>query len=306
MTQKLIYGAMHLGGTWDQEPIEEKYVTRAHAIIEKCMSLGIDTFDHADIYTFGKSEAVFGQAFKNTTYKRQEIVLQTKASIELNKDVTTYNMTGDYIKSSLEASLKRLQTDYVDVFLLHRPDPLMDVVSLRMALQEMKHEGQFKALGVSNMNHHQIDYLQNVLEMPITMNQLQMSLKHHGFVDKSILVNHPGYRDTDFPEGTLEYCMKHDIELQAWGASDQGFFNKDNSEGYDQAKAYLKALSKKIDTTVDILVLKWLMRHPASIAPLVGTTNVDRLENLRGYEGVNFDRQEWYDLLYYLRTQQIP
>lgn len=308
MKNKLIYGFMGHGGGWDQEEVTEKAVVETQKMIRKCMEMGINYFDHADIYQLSKSETCFGEAIKRMKLPRDQYILQTKSGINLTKEITSYNNTGDYIRKSLEASLKRLKTDYVDYFLIHRPDPLMDIASLKSSLHDMKSKGLFKHLGVSNMNHHQIDYLSHALDMPIVVNQLEMSLLKHGFVERTILVNHLGYHDVDFPEGTLEYCMKHHIDLQAWGSSAQGIFSRDNeaNENIKNTREYLKELGVEKSTNVDTLVLKWLMTHPAGISPIIGTSNENRLDLLKDIHEIELDRSQWYTILHHIRGLQIP
>lgn len=308
MNNKLIYGFMGLGGGWDQNEITEEAIIETQVMIKQCLDMGINHFDHADIYQKSKSETCFGEAVKRMDLKRESYILQTKAGIDLTNNVTNYNNTGSYIRKSLEESLKRLGTTYVDYFLIHRPDPLMDVESLKKTLHEMKSEGKFLQLGVSNMNHHQIDYLVHALDMPIVINQLEMSLLKHGFVDRTILVNYPGYNKIDFPEGTLEYCMKHNIDLQAWGSSSQGVFSRTNeaADNIINTRLYLNKLAKEKSTNIDSLVIKWLMKHPASISPIIGTSNKNRLGLLNDIEKLELKRQEWYTILNHVRGIQIP
>lgn len=307
MKQQLIYGNMGIGGGWNQEPLTESAIKQAEDVIKACLDIGIKTFDHADIYQFGKAESAFGQAALNLDLKRSDYVLQTKAAIDLTQDITTYNMTGEYITKALTDSLERLQTYYVDYFILHRPDPLCDIKSLKQSLHHLKGEGKFLHLGVSNMNHHQIEYLQNALDMQIDINQLEMSLLKHGFVEQTILVNHPGYHQVDFPGGTLEYCMTHGVALQAWGASGQGIFSKEEEASPEvaAARAYLNILAKEKKTSIDSLVLQWLMQHPAAISPVVGTTKAERIRFLSDLP-VKLSRREWFTLLKHVRGNQLP
>ncbi|MCH4888028.1 aldo/keto reductase [Acidaminobacter sp. JC074] len=305
---KLIYGTMGLGGGWDKNPIQEKDIQQAKEMIQTCLDTGIKHFDHADIYQFGKAETCFGKAVEELNIDRQSLIYQTKASIDLKKSVTEYNQSGNYIKTHLDDSLKRLSTTYVDYFLLHRPDPLTQLDSLKRSLHKLKDQGKFLNLGVSNMNHQQIEMLSNKLDMPIVVNQLEMSLLKHGFVERTILVNHENNHKVDFPEGTIEYCVRHDIDLQAWGSSSQGIFSKTTpaSIEIENTRKYLRDLAELKNTTIDSLVIKWLMKHFASISPVIGTTNKNRLMKLADMHAYNLSREEWYNILFQIRGKQIP
>ena len=175
---RLIYGCMGLGGGWDETPYTGADVEKAAAVIEAARGAGITLFDHADIYTRGKAEAVFGEVLADTPGLRGQILLQTKCGIRHggNGLPGRYDLSGENILERVNESLQRLKTDYVDILLLHRPDPLMDVREVAAAVGRLMAEGKVRALGVSNTSASQTAFLQDNLETRTVANQLEMSL----------------------------------------------------------------------------------------------------------------------------------
>ena len=199
---------MGLGGSWSDDPYGPDQVDEAAAAIDAALDAGITLFDHADIYRSGKSEAVFGEVLAATPGLRERIRLQTKCGIRLNERglETHYDLSRDAILERVNGSLERLQTDYVDVLLLHRPDPLVDPAEVAAAVGQLMAEGKVRQLGVSNMSGAQIEALQDRLETPVVANQLEMSLLARAWLESTVLVNHAEGLDYSFPHGTLEYC----------------------------------------------------------------------------------------------------
>jgi predicted oxidoreductase len=237
--QELIYGCMGLGGGWSDEPHDVHHVEEAAAAIDAAMDAGITLFDHADIYRRGKSEAVFGEVLASTPGLRERIRLQTKCGIRLNERglETHYDLSGDSIIERVNGSLERLRTDYVDVLLLHRPDPLMDPAEVAAAVGKLMAEGKVRALGVSNMSGEQIAYLQDSLETPVVANQLEMSLLKRAWLESQVLVNHAEHLDYSFPHGTLEYCVRNSITLQAYGSLARGLYTGAEPDSQTSAEA---------------------------------------------------------------------
>ncbi|MDI2034622.1 aldo/keto reductase [Paenarthrobacter nitroguajacolicus] len=311
---RLIYGCMGLGGPWDGTSYDAAEIEQAAAVIEAAQGIGIELFDHADIYRSGKSEAVFGEVLARSQGLREKITLQTKCGIRLGERglQTHYDLSREAILERVNESLKRLQTDYVDVLLLHRPDPLMDAREVGDAVGQLIAEGKVRQLGVSNMSGAQIAYLQDVLEMPIVANQLEMSLLRSDWLESTVLVNNPGDRAYSFPHGTLEHCMAHGIELQAYGSLAQGRYTGAKPEELSAAESatavMLKQLAAEHGTTPESVLLAWLMKHPARISPVVGTTSPARIEACSDAAVVAKDmtRAQWYGLWTTARGSNLP
>jgi len=311
---RLLYGCMGLGGDWSPEPHEVTDVENAAAAVEAALDIGVTLFDHADIYRHGKAEAVFGEVLAGTSGLRERIQLQTKCGIRLNERglETHYDLSADAIIERVNGSLERLRTDYVDILLLHRPDPLMDPAEVAAAVGKLMAEGKVRALGVSNMSAAQIEFLQDSLETPVVANQLELSLLKRDWLESTVLVNHPGAADYSFPHGTLEYCARHGITLQAYGALARGHYTGNPPERPTLAESataqLLSDMARERDTTREAVLLGWLMKHPAGIAPVIGTANPDRIRACAGASRVaqTMTREEWYRLWTTARGSNIP
>jgi predicted oxidoreductase len=305
---------MGLGGSWSEDPHDITDVETAAAAVEAAMDIGVTLFDHADIYRNGKSEAVFGEVLAATPGLRDRIQLQTKCGIRLNERglETYYDLSSDAIIERVNGSLERLRTDYVDILLLHRPDPLMDPAEVAAAVGKLMAEGKVRALGVSNMSAAHIAFLQDSLETPVVANQLELSLLKRDWLESTVLVNHPGAADYNFPHGTLEYCARQGITLQAYGALARGHYTGNPPERPTLAESataqLLSDMARDRDTTREAVLLGWLMKHPAGIAPVIGTANPDRIRACAGASRVaqTMTREEWYRLWVTARGSDIP
>lgn len=309
---RLIYGCMGLGGPWDGTSYGSADIDQAAAAIDAAQDIGIELFDHADIYRSGKSEAVFGEVLARSQGLRDDIQLQTKCGIRLGERglETHYDLSKAAILERVNQSLARLRTDYVDVLLLHRPDPLMDPREVAAAVGQLMAEGKVRQLGVSNMSGAQIAYLQDELETPIVANQLEMSLLRRDWLESTVLVNNAEGLDHSFPHGTLEHCMGRGIELQAYGSLAQGrYTGADTQDPADEAAAEMLAgLAAEKNTTPEAVLLGWLMNHPARISPVVGTTNPARIRACADAATVaeGMTRAEWYGLWTAARGHNLP
>jgi predicted oxidoreductase len=311
---RLLYGCMGLGGDWSTDPHEITDVEAAAEAIDAALDIGVTLFDHADIYRHGKAEAVFGEVLAGTSGLRERIQLQTKCGIRLNERglETHYDLSADAIMERVNGSLERLRTDYVDILLLHRPDPLMDPAEVAAAVGKLMAEGKVRALGVSNMSAAQIEFLQDSLETPVVANQLELSLLKRDWLESTVLVNHPDARSYSFPHGTLEYCARQGITLQAYGALARGHYTGNPPERPTPAEsataALLAEMAREKDTTVEAVLLGWLMKHPAGIAPVIGSANPDRIRACAGAARAaeTMTRAEWYRLWVTARGSNIP
>ena len=306
----LIYGCMGLGGSWDDAPITREDKMHAQRAVEAALDAGITVFDHADIYTLGKAESVFGQLLSEQPHLREKMILQSKCAIRFadSRGPKRYDFSSDWVTQSVEGSLRRLNTEQLDVLLLHRPDPLIELDEIARTLATLITTGKIKHIGVSNMNRYQMAYLQSALNTPIVANQLELSLSARDFVEDAISVNTPDHAHSGFSAGTMEYCMTNNVQLQAWGALAQGRFSGGKTQGEtDESTAKLvRELAEKYSVSPEAIVLGWLTRHPARIQPVIGTTNPERIRACAQTTALSLSRKDWYLLFETARGQDIP
>jgi len=264
---------------------------------------GYNFYDHADIYGGGKSEEEFAAALARSAIRREDILLQSKCGIRKG----LFDFSKDYILSSVDGILGRLRTDYLDVLMLHRPDTLMEPEEVAAAFAELHAGGKVRHFAVSNMNPGQIELLRRSVEQPLIANQLQLSLGHTAIIDAGLNVNM-----TDDPAivrdgGVLEYCRLHDITIQAWSPFQFGFFDgvflyNDQFAELNQA---IDRLAEAKGVTNSAIVIAWLLRHPAGIQPVLGTTNPQRVRDIAKAAEVEMSREEWY-ALYLAAGKRLP
>lgn len=266
----------------------------ASFLINTALEEGINFFDHADIYGGGKSEEIFAKAIDMNASIREKLILQTKCGIREGY----FDFSKEHILEAVDGSLKRLQTDYVDVLLLHRPDTLMEPEEVAEAFDILYSSGKVKSFGVSNQNPMQIELLKKYVNQKIEINQLQLSITNTGMIDSGINVNMKVDNGIDRDGSILEYCRLNDITIQAWSPFQFGFF-----EGVFLDNDKFPELNKKIDEIAEIkgvsntaIAIAWILRHPAKIQPIVGTTNANRLRDICKASHVTLTRQEWYEI----------
>lgn len=302
--RQIIYGCMGLGGSWDSDGITKEDQALANNAVDAAMENGINWFDHADIYRKGKAEKVFGNILKDRPSLREEIILQSKAGIRIGESYggsNYYNLRKDYLIQSVEEILKRLNTDYLDFFLLHRPDPLVHPHEIAEAFHELKTRELVKYFGVSNMSADQISLLEH-FSIPVLTNQVQLSLEHNLVLEPGVTVNTK--KDIPFSaHGLAEWSLKHNKPLQAWGSLDQGKFTR---EGDDSTSRMVNDLAAKYATSKESIVLSWLYRLPFIVQPVIGTTNTERIKACAEAENVELTHKEWYDLWISARGEKLP
>ncbi len=308
----LAYGCMGLGGGWNRDAITREHVDQAHKIIDTALESGINFFDHADIYSFGKAEEVFGEVLKERPALRQDIFLQSKCGIRFADEhgPKRYDFSRKWIIESVDNSLRRLNADHLDILLLHRPDPLMQPEEVAAAFEELYACGKVHRFGVSNMQIYQLKYLQSFLDKPLVVKQLEMSLSHLDWLNDGVTVNTPENTSVSFVPGTLEYCRTHDIQLQSWGCLSQGLFTgkdiSDQPKVVQETARLIAEMAETIGTSREAVVLSWLARHPATIQPVIGTTNLERIEACAQAYNIQMTREEWYRLYVTARGLELP
>lgn len=265
-----------------------------NSLINTALDCGINFFDHADIYGAGKSEEIFNEAISLTPSLREKIIIQSKCSIRSGM----YDFSKDYIINSVDGILKRLNTEYLDILLLHRPDTLMEPEEVNEAFEKLYKEGKVRNFGVSNHNAMQIELLNKYLTNKVTINQLQFSIMHTGIIDSGINVNMKNSSSIDRDGSILEYCRLKDINIQAWSPYQYGFFEGtfiDNPK-FPELNKKLAEIADKYNVSKTAIATAWILRHPAKIQTIVGTTNKNRLRDICTASNVNLTRQEWYEI----------
>ncbi|SEO56308.1 aldo/keto reductase family oxidoreductase [Paenibacillus sp. OV219] len=310
---QLVLGCMRLGGDWNaSSPITTEHYKEGHAALDAALEIGINMYDHADIYTAGKAERVFSQLLKERPELREQIILQSKCGIRFGDGNSPhrFDFTEDHILRSVDGILERLGTEYLDILLLHRPDPLVDPEDVASAIQKLKASGKVRHFGVSNMSQGQIRLLSAYTDEPFIVNQLEMSLHKLGFLDTAVSVNQEAWRSNVFPEGTMEYCRLENIQLQSWGPLAQGRYSGGSLEGQSESvvkTAKLVAeLAEKYSTTTESIVLAFLMTHPAGIQPVIGTINPQRIRACKDAATLRLSREDWYSLYVASRGVALP
>jgi predicted oxidoreductase len=264
-------------------------------LLDSAYNSGVTFFDNADIYGNGESEKIFGAALKDASFKREDVIVQTKVGIIPGK---RYDFSKQHILESVDASLERLQLDYVDTLLLHRPDVLMQPREVAEAFAELQNSGKVRQFGVSNCNPGQIELLQRAIPQKLIANQLQLSLKHTAMIDEGLHVNMTDDRSFDHDGGILEYSRLHNMTIQAWSPFQYGFFEGvfiDNPK-FPELNAKLHELADKYNTNVNAVAAAWILRIPDSTQVIAGTTNAGRIAQVAEAEKAAITGDEWYDL----------
>jgi len=274
------------------------------SLIHSAMDCGVNFFDHADIYGDGRCEEVFAQ---NCDLPRDKIIIQTKCGIRRDDGPTYYDFSKDYILSCVDKSLKRLNTDYIDILLLHRPDALMEPEEVAEAFKTLHSAGKVRHFGVSNQNPGQMAFLQRALGQRLLFNQLQMSVMHTGMIDAGINVNTAFDGATVRDGGILNYCQFNDVVVQAWSPFQYGFFEGVflGSEKFPELNQALNETAEAHNTSATTIAAAWLLRHPAKIQVIPGTTNAARLNEVAAAADVTLTKREWY-AIYRAAGNQLP
>lgn len=269
-------------------------VEQLEKLINQALELGINFFDHADIYGGGKSEELFGKVLAKNPDLRSKMIIQTKCGIRKG----FYDFSKEHIINSVNNSLQRLNTDYVDVLLLHRPDTLMDPKEVAEAFDELYNEGKVKYFGVSNMTPYQIELIQKYTKHPLVFNQLQFNVVNAGMVDSGINANMTNAGSVDHDGAVLEYCRLKDITIQPWSilqaSWEKGTFL--NHPDYEGLNNKLEELGNKYGLSKSAMSVAWILRHPANMQPIAGTTSCDHLVDLCKACDVEMSREDWYAL----------
>lgn len=285
MNKKIALGCMRLS----KLTIEE-----AEKLIMFAVDKGVNLFDHADIYGARRCEEIFGEVLRRNPNLRDKIMIQSKCGICKGY----YDLSKEYIIKQVEESIKLLNCGYLDILLLHRPDALVDYNEVNEAFNYLYDQGLVKSFGASNMNVMQIELYNKYLTHKITHNQVQFSVVHSHLISEGLFVNMSEIESPSRSGGLIEYSMLKDINLQAWSpvmaSWEDGTFI-DNPK-YDKVNKKLEELANKYNVSKNAIAIAFILRHPANIIPIVGTTSIIHLEEMIKAKDITLTKEEWYSL----------
>jgi len=266
----------------------------AEQFVQTALDLGANFFDHADIYGGGACEEIFAQAIHMNDRVREKVILQSKCGIREGR----YDFSKEHILNSVDGILRRLRTDYLDVLLLHRPDALVEPEEVAEAFDILYSTGKVRYFGVSNHKPMQIELLKKYVRQPILANQLQLSIMHAYMISNGMNVNMDVPAAYDRDGSVLDYCRLHEITIQPWSPFLYGFFEGVfvGNEKFPTLNAKMDEIGARYGVTKTTLAIAWLLRHPAKMQPVVGTTNLQRLKDCVKAAEVNLTREEWYEI----------
>ncbi|MFY8213530.1 MAG: aldo/keto reductase [Flavobacterium sp.] len=270
----IIAGTMNWG-VWDKKLSTSEMQLTIHS----CLENQITTFDHADIYGGYTTEAEFGAAFKQSGLAREHIQLISKCGIQYmaesrSNTIKHYDYRKEYIIWSAEQSIQKLQCDYLDVFLLHRPSPLMQADEIAEAIEHLKSSGKIRAFGVSNFTASQTELIRQ--KTTVDYNQIQFSATH---IEAML-------------DGSLDYMQQHGIQPMAW--KPLGVVFRETTPQTQRLNTLLDGLTLKYEVGADVLLLAWILQHPAGILPVAGTANLARIHSLMKATTISLDLEDWF------------
>jgi len=280
-------------------------------VLEAAMAAGMNFFDHADMYGgMGRVEEIFAAAVKEAGIKREDMMVQTKCGLVRSDDFmynASYNFSKEHIISSAEGSLRRLNMDYVDVFLLHRPDTLMEPAEVAAAFDNLHSRGLVKHFGVSNQSAGQMKLLQKYVGHKLIVNQMQFGVMHTGMIDFGFNVNMKNDASFDHDGGVLEYCRLENITIQAWSPfrlnEAGGIFI--NHPDLPKLNEVIDGLAEKYGATKEAIATAWILRHPADMQVIVGSMNAARIAGIAKAADIAMTRGEWYEI-YLAAGNKLP
>lgn len=310
---RLIFGCLGLGKQQGQPLPDAAARVQAHRALDAALAHGLRIFDHADIYGNGRAESLFGEWWPHCGVPREQLIVQSKCGIREAGDgvVGRYDFSAAHIVHSVEQSLRRLRCEYLDVLLLHRPDPLMQPKEIAAVFSALSQQGKVRHFGVSNFGWPQMQLLQAALDQPLIVNQLQMSLHDCDWIEQNLLTGRRDGAGTFFSYGTVEYCQLQRVQLQAWGSLAKGRYSgaaiaAESGDDDARTRACVARLASAYATTPEAIVLAFLLRHPAAIQPVIGSTEPARIGACVPALRVALSREHWYELLVSRRGRALP
>ena len=278
LQHKPIVGCMRWG-VWGENFTTNQY----EQIINQCLEIGLDIFDHADIYGHYTTEADFGHALKGNSSLRGQIKIITKCGINMltpnrpHHTIKSYDTSAAHITKSVEQSLQNFHTDYIDTLLIHRPDILMNVEEIAATITSLKNAGKIKSFGVSNFTTSQVALLHKYI--PVEHHQVEISVTNLNAFDN----------------GVLDQCQLENIEAQSWSPMGNGIFTEHTTK-HTRILAEAEKLAKTYDCSVNQILLAFLYAHPSQIVPVIGTTKFERIQDAANAMEIELTREDFYKL----------
>ena len=277
--------------------IEDKSVKEVEELVETALSVGINAFDLADIYGRGRCEELLGLVLKNRPDLREEMWIQSKCGIRI-EEFTYFDFSKDYIIKSVDGILQRLKIDHLDSLLLHRPDALMESDQVAEAFDFLYKQGKVRDFGVSNQNPMMMELLKKDVKQPLAVNQLQLSAAFTPGFESGFHVNMEDSQAAMRDGSIFEYCKLHDVVIQAWSVLQFGYFkgNFVGNEKFQALNQVLDRLAIKYGVTSSTIAISWILRYPAKMQAIVGTTNPKHLIEASQATNFSLTRKEWYEI----------
>lgn len=277
---------------------------KAAKAIDTAYDSGINYIDSADIYGDGDSEKVFGEALKKTAVKREDLYIQSKGGIISGQ---RYDFSKQHLIDAVDGSLKRLGVDYLDSFLLYRPDPLMELDEVAEAFDELQKDGKVRHFGVSNFNPQQYQLVQESVDQRLMINQLQFSIMHTGMIDFGMHTNMTDPRSINHDGGIIEFSRRMGVTIQAWSPFQYGMFAGTfiNNDKFPELNQKLQELADKYKVSKNAIATAWILRHPANIQVIIGTMNPEHIADSAKGGDIDLTKQEWYDI-YFAAGNDLP
>ena len=277
--------------------IKDKSVKEVEELVETALSVGINAFDLADIYGRGRCEELLGLVLKNRPDLREKMWIQSKCGIRI-EEFTYFDFSKDYIIKSVDGILQRLKIDHLDSLLLHRPDALMESDQVAEAFDLLYKQGKVRDFGVSNQNPMMMEFLKKDVKQPLAVNQLQLSAAFTPGFESGFHVNMEDSQAAMRDGSIFEYCKLHDVVIQAWSVLQFGYFkgNFVGNEKFQALNQVLDRLAIKYGVTSSTIAISWILRYPAKMQAVVGTTNPKHLREVSQAANFSLTRKEWYEI----------
>lgn len=277
--------------------IKDKSVKEVEELVETALSVGINAFDLADIYGRGRCEELLGLVLKNRPDLREKMWIQSKCGIRI-EEFTYFDFSKDYIIKSVDGILQRLKIDHLDSLLLHRPDALMESDQVAEAFDLLYKQGKVRDFGVSNQNPMMMELLKKDVKQPLAVNQLQLSAAFTPGFESGFHVNMEDSQAAMRDGSIFEYCKLHDVVIQAWSVLQFGYFkgNFVGNEKFQALNQVLDRLAIKYGVTPSTIAISWILRYPAKMQAVVGTTNPKHLREVSQAANFSLTRKEWYEI----------
>ena len=277
--------------------IKDKSVKEVEELVETALSVGINAFDLADIYGRGRCEELLGLVLKNRPDLREKMWIQSKCGIRI-EEFTYFDFSKDYIIKSVDGILQRLKIDHLDSLLLHRPDALMESDQVAEAFDLLYKQGKVRDFGVSNQNPMMMELLKKDIKQPLAVNQLQLSAAFTPGFESGFHVNMEDSQAAMRDGSIFEYCQLHDVVIQAWSVLQFGYFkgNFVGNEKFQALNQVLERLAIKYGVTSSTIAVSWILRYPAKMQAVVGTTNPKHLREVSQAANFSLTRKEWYEI----------